>query len=102
MEEKLYLGVGRACITPKIGSLLMGYGPNTVSTAVHDDLNVTAFYFAQGERRALAVSIDLCLIHTTLCDEMRARLAEEYDVPYGNILLSCTHTHSGPNLCGMT
>ena len=102
MEEKLYLGVGRACITPKIGSLLMGYGPNTVSTAVHDDLNVTAFYFAQGERRALAVSIDLCLIHTTLCDEMRARLAEEYNVPYGNILLSCTHTHSGPNLCGMT
>lgn len=102
MKKKLYLGVGRACITPAIGALLMGYGPDTVSDAVHDDLNVTAFYFEQGEARALVVSIDLCLIHTSLCDEMRARIAEEYGIPYGNILLSCTHTHSGPNLCGMT
>ena len=78
MKEKLYLGVGRACITPAIGALLMGYGPDTVSNAVHDDLHVTALYFEQGEVRALAVSIDLCLLHTTLCDELRGRIAPPF------------------------
>lgn len=49
MNEKLYLGVARRVITPKVGTHLYGYAPGWPSTAVNDDLNLTAFYFRQGD-----------------------------------------------------
>ena len=66
MEEKLYLGVGRSVITPKIGAALYGYQPNFYATSVADDLTATAFYFRQADRQALMVSITVCEIHNDL------------------------------------
>ena len=51
MNDKLYLGVARSVITPKIGALLYGYRPAPESTSVNDDLTATAFYFRQEKPR---------------------------------------------------
>ena len=59
MEQNLILGVARTIITPKVGTLLYGYRPDLVSESVNDDLTATAFYFKQGERVALLVSVTL-------------------------------------------
>ena len=54
--EKLYLGVAREIITPKIGGQMYGYRPDIYSESVADDLVATAFYFRQGSKVCLMVN----------------------------------------------
>ncbi|MBR5868786.1 MAG: neutral/alkaline non-lysosomal ceramidase N-terminal domain-containing protein [Clostridia bacterium] len=98
--ENLLLGVGRTVITPPIGGQLYGYSPDVYSNALADDLTATAFWFTQGEREALMISLTVCLIHSDLADEILKRISDRYDIPAGQIILSATHTHSGPNTAG--
>jgi hypothetical protein len=98
--DTFFLGVGRAVITPKIGTALYGYIPDHFSESVNDDLTVTAFFFQNATDVALMISATVCEICTTLCDELRAELSSMFSVPMQNIVLSATHTHSGPNLMG--
>ena len=44
MADQLELGVARRVISPEVGGNLAGYGPNVISTSLHDDLTATAFY----------------------------------------------------------
>ena len=98
--EKLCLGVGREIITPPVGSNLYGYSPDIISKSINDDLQATAFFFAQGEKRALMISITVCEIQTKLCNDIRKLLEEKTGIPSENIMLCATHTHSGPNVAG--
>ena len=98
--ERLHLGVGRAIITPAIGGQLYGYSPDVYSNALADDLTATAFWFSQGEKKALMISLTVCLVHSDLSKEIQELLAQRFDIPTGHILLSATHTHSGPNTAG--
>jgi len=98
--EQLYLGVGRAVITPKIGAALCGYIPDHFSESVNDDLTVTAFYFKNDTSDVLMITATLCEINTELCTSLRAELEANFSVPMSNIVLCATHTHSGPNLMG--
>lgn len=96
MQENLLLGVAREIITPKIGCELCGYGTGFFSDSVADDLTATAFYFEQGETKALMVSLTVCSISTTLSDDIRAQITTRFNIPESNIMLCCTHTHTGP------
>ena len=100
MENKLLLGVGREIITPAIGCQLFGYSPNIFSDSLHDDLTLTAFYFEQGDTKALLISATLCTLHTALCGEILQIIEQEYGIPADNCILHTTHTHSGPNTTG--
>ena len=98
--KKLYLGVAREIITPPIGGALYGYQPDWLSEALEDDLTVTAFSFRQGCRRAMMLSATVCLIRTELANRILDGISEKTGIPRENILLSATHTHSGPNTAG--
>ncbi len=98
--DKLYLGVAQEKITPKIGTCLYGYNPDIHATCVNDDLTVTAFYFKQGETEALMITATVCLINTEYAKELGRLIAEECNIPFDQILISATHTHSGPNTAG--
>ncbi len=100
--EKLYLGVAREIITPEIGGQLYGYRPDVFSESVEDDLTATAFYFKQGERQALMVSLTVCLVRTQLAQEILELIEKTFSIPKGNCMLNATHTHSGPNTAGET
>ena len=100
MGEKLLFGVGRADITPKVGANLYGYRPDVISTSVNDNLTVTAYYFEQGDIKALMISATLCLINTELASSLRKAISEKFGIPYKNVLIHATHTHSGPNTSG--
>ena len=60
MSEKLMLGVGRADITPPIGSKLYGYEDNMFSQSLHDRLQATAFVFQSGSVKAVMISATVC------------------------------------------
>ena len=98
--NELYLGVAREIITPPIGGPLYGYQPDWLSEALEDDLTVTAFCFRQGSCRTMLLSATVCLIQTELANRILAGVSEKTGIPRENILLSATHTHSGPNTAG--
>ena len=98
--EKLYLGVFREIITPPIGTRLYGYSPDVYSKSINDDLTVTAFYFKQGKSSALLISVTVCEINTSLCDELREKISSLTGVSKDNVMLCATHTHSAPDVAG--
>lgn len=101
MKNKLLLGVRVADITPPVGALLFGYRPDVKSESVNDKLTATAFAFTQGEKKYLLVTVCVCLLDTTVTDELRNIISRDFGVERGNILISATHTHSGPSTINM-
>ncbi len=98
--ESLKLGVAREIITPEIGGRLGGYGPNNYSKSVADDLTATAFYFQQGENRALMLNLTVIGVKTELAQSIRSEIEEKLHIPKENCMLCATHTHSGPDILG--
>ena len=94
--DKLYLGVARAVITPKVGALLAGYSPDNVSTAVNDDLTATVFYFKNSKTEALLITATICAIIGRVTDELFSEVEKRYSIPRAACMLCSTHTHSGP------
>lgn len=97
--SKLRLGVAREIITPEVGGRLHGYAPDDRSESIIDDLRVTSFYFSEGDTKALMITADVCLIQNELDLEIRSLIEEKYDIPKDCIMLSATHTHTGPCTC---
>jgi len=97
----LSVGIGRRDITPALGGQLFGYPGGTVSTGIDDALRATAIFMADGGVSALLVSIEVCLINTTLANRIRKAVSDATGVDEKHVILSATHTHSGPNTAGM-
>ena len=92
----LNIGIGREIITPDIGGLLFGYNNHTRSDSVLDDLDVTALVMKSEDTSALLISFTVCLIHDTLVKEISEKAAAIAGIPASNVIVSATHTHSGP------
>lgn len=90
----LEAGVGRAEITPPLGSPLNGYGDRMGRGAVkvHDPVWARCLYLNDGQTGVFLVTTDLCLITS----ELRARVLElaPKGVARENVILTATHTHS--------
>jgi len=93
----LNVGVAREIITPEIGGFLFGYNDHTKSSSVHDDLTVTALVIKSENTSALIISATVCLIHDNLVREISEKAGAAAGVPTVNIIVSATHTHSGPH-----
>jgi len=98
--SSLMVGARREIITPPVGAMLMGYAPARAAEAVHDDLAVTAIALARNKTQALLISADVCVIKDPQSTQFRTRVAEATGVPFSNIILAATHTHSGPAMRG--
>jgi len=92
--EQFYVGVARESITPALGTMLQGYTPPRPALSVNDDVNATAFAFQYGELRALLISVEMCNMSKTIQDGIKKAIQEATGLPAGNMIISCTHTHS--------
>lgn len=102
MNDTFLAAAAREIITPPVGTMLYGYNDHTVSASVHDDLNATVLALRQGETTALLYAVTLCEIENAVQMQLRETLSQRLGVPADHILISCTHTHCGPNLCSIT
>jgi neutral ceramidase len=93
----LQAGAAVADLTPEESVFLFGY-PHVPrwSTGVHDRLEATALYLEQGDTRLLLVANDLIFVSRQMVSRVRERVRAETGVPAANIVLTATHTHSGP------
>jgi hypothetical protein len=98
----LLAGTARLEITPSPGVELMGYGARKgVATGVHDPLYARALALQapdRGESGALILVVgDLCLMAPDQARAIREGIAQRVEIPSESVLVSCTHTHSGPD-----
>jgi neutral ceramidase len=84
-------GITRRIITPPIGIYQIGYGDRTKGNiGAHDALTATALVLDDGATRLAIVALDMLTINEFIVDRVRALL------PLTEVLLCCSHTHSGP------
>jgi len=93
----LNVGVAREIITPEIGGFLFGYNDHTRSHSVNDDLTVTALVIKSENSSALLLSVTVCLIHSDLVREISEKAGAAAGIPAEHVIVSATHTHSGPH-----
>ncbi|MDD2707936.1 MAG: neutral/alkaline non-lysosomal ceramidase N-terminal domain-containing protein [Verrucomicrobiae bacterium] len=84
-------------ITPQKPVFLVGY-PHVerTSTGVHDPLLASALCMADGPNRILLISLDLIFITAGAARRCRNAIKQATGIPPEHILISATHTHSGP------
>ncbi|MGW8377467.1 neutral/alkaline ceramidase [Streptomyces sp. ODS28] len=97
------VGRGVADATGEVAEVgMMGYGRvDQQAEGLHIRLRARAFVVAERERpddRIALVVVDSPMIFESVRQEVLRRLAERYGDLYGsrNVLISATHTHSGP------
>lgn len=94
---QLRAGVGRVWLTPAIGTWLVGFAGRTEGcTSIRDDLSATALVFDDGANEVAIISCDLLSLHPDLVRATRTLVEESTGIPAANVMLCCTHTHSGP------
>jgi len=98
MNQTFVLGTGRCTITPPLGTPLYGYSNRREAVSVNDDLHVTVAAVGYGKASAALVNDDLCSVPATLAAELQGIISEKTGISRDHIILSCTHTHSGPCL----
>jgi len=100
-EPKMKVGFGEKVITPPVGTPMAGYRRAGVSTGVHDDLYARSMA-VEGEDGTAVVLMTLGIINLgeKFMDRIREEVNKETGIPVKNIVISCTHTHSGPSVGG--
>lgn len=93
----LSAGVAVRDISPRKPLFLVGYPhePRT-STGIHDPLLASALYLSDGSTPLVLVAVDILFVPSPSVRICRAAISKATGVPPGNILISATHTHSGP------
>ncbi|MFW6211965.1 MAG: neutral/alkaline non-lysosomal ceramidase N-terminal domain-containing protein [Spirochaetota bacterium] len=92
----LSAGVAQSEITPPVGTDLAGwcFGP---SRGVADSLYARALTLVcDGEPPLVLVTLDLIGLGTEYASTLRDRLSNQLGTTRERIILSCSHTHSGP------
>lgn len=97
IKTMLHAGATTIDISPRQPTALYGY-PHVerVSTGIHDPLLATVIIL-QGEDATLVLgALDLLMIDPTYARRLRRAIAQVAGCDEAGVLISCTHTHSGP------
>lgn len=94
-------GASRVKITPPYSVYLAGLGNNRQSQGVHDDIYATAIYLSDGKTRLVIVSLDIIGLFYDYVDEARKEPAIKHRLKNTQIIIACTHVHSGPDTLGL-
>ncbi len=98
----LHAGVSSRNITPTKSLFLYGY-PHVerMSEGVNDPLLANAMVLDNGEEQIVFCSVDLIYFSKELAKRIRRGLESKLGIPEEAIMLSATHTHSGPIIVRM-
>jgi len=90
-------GAAEADITPEGSVFLFGY-PHVprMSTGVHDPLLSSAIYCSDGQAGVMLIANDIIWVPRSVSLRARQRISESTGIPVSNIMVTASHTHSGP------
>ena len=84
-------------ITPPLGCRVAGYPTERIADTVIDPLYMRAVAF-QSEGTVILLCCDLIGIAQTAAQDIQAYVAEYVGCKKTDVIINCTHTHTGPNL----
>ena len=97
LASSLRAGASRVDITPPVGAMLTGFFTRaTGSAGVRDPLYATALVVQSDGSSIALLGCDLLWVHPTLVAEVRDGVEEATGIPGANVMICCSHTHSGP------
>lgn len=97
MDHLMLAGFAKVDITPTGSVPMAGYIARTSpSVGVHDPLFARCFLLYGEKERGAIVVLDLLGITTRWVKVIQQLAEETADIPQANVLVTCTHTHSGP------
>lgn len=93
----IMVGANSVNITPKTSQFLCGY-PHVerYSEGIDTLLRSSSLYLDDGCTRMLIISNDLIFLDKATVAEIRNRISATTKINSANIMITCTHTHSGP------
>ena len=101
----LKFAISEQDITPTVPMDLSGYtvDPNNPlrrgkSDGALDHLLCGTMLLEVNDHKVLFVSLDFTIVIKSFTEEIRKEISEKYLIPIENIIVSCTHTHSGPHV----
>jgi neutral ceramidase len=95
----LKAGMAKVVITPPVGTKLAGYAGRTEpSTEVLDNLYAKALTLDDGNEQLALVVCDLIWYGIDMVNETRDIIQKQTGIKPDNVMITCTHTHCGPNL----
>ena len=94
--SELRMGVAAVKITPPLGTPMAGYYGERKSQGVLDDLYAKAVVIDDGKTKAAMVVCDVIGLSQTVVVEARQMIQEKTGIPADNVMISATHTHTGP------
>ena len=98
--QTLRVGTGEVVITPPAGMPMAGYYSMRLLKGVHDDLHAKAIVIATGDHQAAIVACDLIGIPPAVVEEARQLIQTGTGIPAENVMISATHSHTGPLIPG--
>jgi hypothetical protein len=93
----LYAGAATRDISPNKPTQLCGY-PHVrrISTGIHDPLLASVLFLRNESSSILLCALDLIMLNSDVARRIRRAIASALGVAESGVLISCTHTHSGP------
>ena len=102
MESKFLVGYGDVIITPEWPVPLGGCSFDSSTrfyTNIFEDIHAVATAMTDAEGGSLLyITFDLVRAYNQVVAAVREALSEKLDLPKERIMVSCTHTHSAPDL----
>jgi hypothetical protein len=93
----MILGAAQIEITPRLGGELSGFAARVQpSLGVLDPLFAKAVYLMEGDQQLLWVHCDLIGFDLEIVNVFRSWANKRFGLSSGAVMLSATHTHSGP------
>ncbi|MDP8255369.1 MAG: neutral/alkaline non-lysosomal ceramidase N-terminal domain-containing protein [Candidatus Alcyoniella australis] len=99
-KDEFRAGAAAVRITPTdLGKCyLAGFAPNRICRGVLDPLWARALYISDGSTELALVACDLIGLSWQFVQQIRSRIS---GIDQHNVLIHCTHTHSGPDTMGL-
>ncbi|MAT43588.1 MAG: hypothetical protein CL609_14720 [Anaerolineaceae bacterium] len=91
-RETLKAGIAREIISPPKGIYQIGYGDRVHGNkGIHDDLTATCLFLTNETVSLAWVAVDMLCLNEYIVDQIQNIVGSDITV-----LISCSHTHSGP------
>ncbi len=94
IETNLRAGVAKVDITPPPETKVVGHVRET--HGVRDPIRAAVLLLDDGRTKAALVTFDLLAPWDDLVAEVRSAVSRATGIPKENILVACSHNHSGP------
>jgi hypothetical protein len=95
---ELRVGAAAVDITPPKGIAMAGYYATRLAEGTHDPLHAKAIVFEQDGEKVALVALDLVTIARSSVEEARQIIARSTGVRPDAVMISATHSHTGPLL----